>query len=312
MAKRFIGAALALVVAGCAHEWAPPPHKQPIIDMHRHTPWPGDPDQAALTSIRETLRAHNVVSSVLFITGREDVAIYRSDADPRLFLSPMFPCPPLTAERKWCAVESNGPLPELAWLDQQMAQGALAGIGELVFNYAGIAPDDPLMKAYWALAARHDIPAFVHTGRGPGPGEGPRRREGCCPEYQGDYGNPELLRPILARHPKLRIVLQHTGFDYMDETLSLLKDYPNIMVDMSVLNSVAPQALHDSSLRALVDAGFANRIVLGSDDQDYGPIIERIDGAIFLTPAQRRGIYYDNAARFLRLDKSTITKDYGH
>lgn len=46
--------------------------------------------------------------------------------------------------------------------------------------------------------------------------------------------------------------------------------------------------------------------MLGSDDQDYAPIIERIEGAAFLTSAQRRGIYYDNAARFLRLTRQLL------
>jgi GNAT superfamily N-acetyltransferase len=51
-------------------------------------------------------------------------------------------------------------------------------------------------------------------------------------------------------------------------------------------------------------------IMLGSDDQAYTAIIERIEGAPFLTDRQRRGIYYDNAARFLRLDRATIAADY--
>jgi predicted TIM-barrel fold metal-dependent hydrolase len=36
------------------------------------------------------------------------------------------------------------------------------------------------------------------------------------------------------------MVLQHAGFDYVDETVSLLGDFPNVHVDMSVLNSVGP------------------------------------------------------------------------
>ena len=310
MMRMSFGAALALLVAGCAHAGSEPQGVQPIIDLHRHTPWPGDPDDAAFAAIEQALRTHNVVSSVLFITGREDVAHYRSDGRIRFLLSPMFPCPALTAQRKWCAVEADGPMPDAAWLDEQLSSGTLVGIGELVFNYAGLAPDDPVMTDYWALAARYDVPAFVHIGRGPGLGQGPRRHEGCCPQYQADFGNPALLRPVLQRHPRLRMVLQHAGFDYVDETISLLRDYPNVYVDMSVLNSVGPRALHDASLGTLVDAGFADRIVLGSDDQDYAPIIERIEGAAFLTPLQRRGIYYDNAARFLRLDPAIIAKDY--
>lgn len=308
--RLFAGTALALFVAGCVH--AEPRHAdvQPIIDMHRHTPWPGDPDDAGIAVIRDALRAHNVVAAALFITGREDIEQYRSDGATRFVLSPMFPCPPLTAQRKWCFLEADGMLPDPVWLDQQLSAKTLAGIGELVFNYAGIAPDDPAMAPYWALAARHDVPAFVHIGPGPGPGQGPRRHEGCCPHYQADYGNPALLRPMLQRHPRLRMVLQHAGFGYVDETISLMRDYPNIYVDMSVLNSVGPRPLHDSSLRRMVDAGLANRILLGSDDQDYALIIERLEGAAFLTPNQRRGIYYDNAAQFLRLDRATIAADY--
>lgn len=304
------GAALALLLVACAQTPTSLGGAQPIIDLHRHTPWPGDSDDEGSKLIRGALRAHNVVASALFITGHEDIARYRSDSQTRLLLSPMFPCPALTANRKWCSVETSGAFPDLTWLDQQMSARKLVGIGELVFNYAGIAPDDPAMASYWALAARHDVPAFVHIGSGPGPGQGPRRHEGCCPAYRGEYGNPQLLRPVLQRHPRLRVVLQHAGFDYVDETLSLMRAFPNVYVDMSVLNSIGPRALHDASLRRLVEAGLASRIVLGSDDHDYAPIIERIERAVFLTAKQRRGIYYDNAARFLRLDRASIAKDY--
>jgi hypothetical protein len=295
---------------GCVHAVPVPVGSQPIIDMHRHTPWPGDPDAAGLTLIRQEMRAHNVVAAALFITDREDVALYPTAERSRLMLSPMFPCPALTADRKWCFTESNGAMPDIAWLDRQLSVGALSGIGELVFNYAGVHPNDPSMAPYWALAARHDVPAFVHSGRGPGEGQGPRRYAGCCPEYQADLGNPELLRPVLEKHRGLRVVLQHVGFDYMDETVAVMRDFPTVYVDMSVLNSIGPRALHDASLRRLVDAGLADRIVLGSDDQDYAPIIERIEGAAFLTPAQKRGIYYYNAARLLRLSRARIAADY--
>jgi len=301
--------AASLLVAG-GNGLAAPPAGQPIIDMHRHTPWPGDSDEEGLPLIRQEMQGHNVVAAALFITGREDVGHYVADESTRFLLSPMFPCPALTAQRKWCFTESAGPLPDAAWLDDQLEAGTLGGLGELVFNYAAMAPDDPAMAPFWAMAAHHDIPAFVHTGRGPGPGQGPRRHEGCCGDYDEELGNPALLRPVLARHPNLRLVLQHVGFEFIDETIMLMRDYSNVYADMSVLNSVGPRELHDASLRRLVEAGFADRILLGSDDQDYAPIIERIETAEFLTPEQRRGIYYDNAARFLRLDAATIAADY--
>ena len=39
--------------------------------------------------------------------------------------------------------------------------------------------------------------------------------------------------------------------------------------------------------------------------------IEVIDRASYLTPQQKRDILYNNAARFLRLDKSTTTSANG-
>ncbi|HYD43802.1 MAG TPA: amidohydrolase family protein [Phenylobacterium sp.] len=300
----------AMLLSGLSQAEAQPAGRQPIIDVHRHTPWPGESDAEGLALIREEMRRHHVVAAALFVTGREDVAHYRADERTRFLLSPMFPCPALTVDRKWCFTETDGLMPDAAWLDGQLAAGALGGIGELVFNYAAVPPDAPAMAPYWALAAKHDAPAFVHTGRGPGPGQGPRRRPDCCPDYRAEYGDPALLRPVLARHPTLRVVLQHAGFDYVEETIALMRDFPNVYAEMSVLNSIGPPDLHDASLRRFVDAGLADRILLGSDDQDYAPIIERIEGASFLTPEQRRGIYYDNAARFLRLDEATIRRDH--
>lgn len=286
------------------------PSRQPIIDLHRHAPWPGDSDVEGLAQIRGEMKRYDVVLAALFITGREDVALYPAGERARFALSPMFPCPALTADRKWCFTEADGLMPDVEWMDEQLAAGALRGLGELVFNYAAIRPDHPAMEPYWALAARHNVPVFVHTGRGPGPGQGPRRHAGCCADYRADYGDPALLRPVLERHPGLRVVLQHVGFDHLDTTVALMRDFPDVYADMSVLNSVGPRGLHDASLRRLVEAGLADRIVLGSDDQDYAPIVERIEGAAFLTPEQRRGIYYDNAARFLRLDAATIAADH--
>ena len=151
--RKCVGVSVAALLVACVHAERSPVGPQPIIDLHRHTPWPADPDDTAIASIRNALRSHNVVSSVLFITGREDVALYRSDKNPRLLLSPMFPCPKLTAQRKWCFVETDGPMPDAAWIDQQLSAGSLVGLGELVFNYAGISPDDPVMTDYWSLAA---------------------------------------------------------------------------------------------------------------------------------------------------------------
>ena len=65
-------------------------------------------------------------------------------------------------------------------------------------------------------------------------------------------------------------------------------------------------------LRGLVDAGLTKRVMFGSDQMAWpetiGVAIKAIESADFLTPDQKRDIFYNNAARFLRLPPRT-TKD---
>ena len=57
----------------------------------------------------------------------------------------------------------------------------------------------------------------------------------------------------------------------------------------------------------MVSAGFGKRIMFGSDAMVFPDLIDKsielIENADFLTKEQKRDIFYNNAARFLRLDK---------
>ena len=90
-------------------------------------------------------------------------------------------------------------------------------------------------------------------------------------------GNPALLRPVLKRHPRLRLLLQHVGaggepgnVPFDNETLAVLADHATVYVDMSILNSDTPADVHEAKLRRLIDAGFGDRIMFGSDTRDGG------------------------------------------
>ena len=54
-------------------------------------------------------------------------------------------------------------------------------------------------------------------------------------------------------------------------------------------------------------AGFIDRIMFGSDQMEWpeaiAKAIEAVDSAAFLNADQKRAIFYDNAARFFRLDR---------
>ena len=66
-------------------------------------------------------------------------------------------------------------------------------------------------------------------------------------------------------------------------------------------------------LKQLVDAGFEDRIMFGSDQVVWphmiGPAIDRVESAPFLSENQKRKIFYDNAVRFFRLEERLTGTD---
>ena len=59
-----------------------------------------------------------------------------------------------------------------------------------------------------------------------------------------------------------------------------------------------------------MDAGLGKRLMFGSDQMQWPEAIddavEAIESAPFLTEEQKRDIFYNNAARFLRLSEAQI------
>ena len=74
------------------------------------------------------------------------------------------------------------------------------------------------------------------------------------------------------------------------------------------------RAAFHTYLKELIDAGFGKRIMFGSDQMVWpdaiGLAINGVDQAPFLSPEQKRAIFYNNAAVFLRLDQETIDRHH--
>jgi predicted TIM-barrel fold metal-dependent hydrolase len=87
--------------------------------------------------------------------------------------------------------------------------------------------------------------------------------------------------------------------------LAVLYAHPQVYVDVGIIVYNQPRPAFYRYLQALVDAGFGKRVMFGSDQMVWPETIERaiavIEQAPFLSPAQKRDILYNNAARFLRL-----------
>jgi predicted TIM-barrel fold metal-dependent hydrolase len=195
---------------------------------------------------------------------------------------------------------SGEDFPALDDLRRLHAEGRLKALSEITTQYAGIAPDDPRLEPYYALAKALDIPVGIHLGPGP-----PGTAYFATPKYTAAAGDPFRLEPVLLRHPRLRIYAMHVGWPMDDAMIAVMYAHPQLYVDIGVLDYAYPRKDFYAYLRRLVDAGFEQRILFGSDNMVWpdaiGVAIRRIREAPFLTPRQKRLILHGNAARFLRI-----------
>ena len=87
--------------------------------------------------------------------------------------------------------------------------------------------------------------------------------------------------------------------------IALLYSHGRVYVDVAENDRGFPRPHFYAQLKRLVDAGFAARIMFGSDQmvwpQTITVALQTIEQAPFLSTKQKRAILYDNAARFLRL-----------
>jgi len=196
----------------------------------------------------------------------------------------------------------GNPLPDLAALRTEIQAGRVQVLGELVLQDLGIAPNDPVMEPYFALAEEMDIPVGLHTGIGP-PGT---PYDPCCPNFRVTLGNPILVEEVLIRHPRLRIYLMHGGAPYLQETKAIMAVYPQVYVDLATINWILPRQEFHNYLRELILAGFGKRLLFGSDQMEWpeaiGMAVDGLESAAFLTEEEKRDIFYNNAVRFLGLE----------
>lgn len=192
---------------------------------------------------------------------------------------------------------------------QMFTKGPFAALAEISNQYAGIGPDDERMEPYWALAEELDVPVGVHMGEGPPGGAH------LFPEYRIRFGNPLLLEDVLHRHPKLRLWVMHYGSPMIEEMIAIMQSYPQVYVDISPNLWRYPRAHFYRQLQTLIDAGFGERVMYGSDQMLWPGVIEPaiavIEEAPFLSQQQKRDILYNNAARFLRLSDEEIARHHG-
>jgi uncharacterized protein len=297
-------ASVLVVFAGLSHALVSAQERAPVIDMHMHAhhipldlpagapppcfPRPCQPKGAATAtpeeSLRKTLEAMDRHNIVLGFLSSADLGIVRDwvAAAPGRFIASPF-------------IEKPGELtPQM--LRQEYAAGRLAGMGEIGSQLMGVAPNDPALAPYFALAEEFDVPVLIHT-EGIGP---------PVPGFRSAAGRPLLLEEVLVRHRNLRVFVENSGYPFLDEMIAMMYQYPQLYGDLSTITWVIPRSAFHRYVEALVRAGLGNRLMFGSDQMRWpekiDEAIEAIEEADYLTAEQKRDILYNNAARFLRLE----------
>jgi len=191
----------------------------------------------------------------------------------------------------------------------QHEEGNLHVIGEMAPFYAGILADDPSILPYFGLAQELNIPAAFHILPG-----GPNYGIHLIPEMLGGMrtynANPLQLEAALIKFPDLKLYIMHGGWPYIDDVKALMYAHPNLYVDIAVINWILPQEEFNAYIKALINSGFGDRIMFGSDQmvwpETIDVAIETVNSADFLTLEQKEDIFYNNAANFLGLDEEEI------
>ena len=64
--------------------------------------------------------------------------------------------------------------------------------------------------------------------------------------------DPLLLEEVLLRHKRLRVLLMHAGWPFLESTMALLHAHPNVYVDLGALQAASRPAYY-RHLRGLVE-----------------------------------------------------------
>ena len=177
--------------------------------------------------------------------------------------------------------------------------------GEIGAYYSGTTLSDSIWQPYLRICEKYDIPVAVHTGGGD-----PGGTHSWSPKARLKLGDPYLIEDVLVKYPKLRIYLMHNGGEeWHEHALRLMAYYPNLYTDIAVMLWVEPntQRTVTEFLKNVKQAGYLNRVMFGSDQMVWPYAIEKsikfLNSLTFLTKQDKEDIFYNNAAKFLKLKK---------
>lgn len=173
-------------------------------------------------------------------------------------------------------------------LAEAFDEHGLQGV-KLHCHVMGIAPDDAALDPILEMLMERDLPLVIHAGREP-----------ALPAYRAEchaVSGAGRVRTMLERHPELRCVVPHLGYDEFDDFEALLGDYPRLMTDCAMaMSGFFPHTQPVGFLERWPD-----RVMYGTDfpilpypyDREW-----RALRSFELDPELERKLFWDNAERF--------------
>ncbi|WP_018529602.1 MULTISPECIES: amidohydrolase family protein [unclassified Streptomyces] len=151
-------------------------------------------------------------------------------------------------------------------------------------------PTDALLDPVWGVLAEAGVPVVTHCGSGPAPGK---------------HTGPGPMERVLARHPRLRLIVAHMGMPEYTEFLDLAERYREVRLDttMAFTDFVERQSpFPRGELGRLVDLG--DRVLLGSDFPNIPyPYVHQLESIERLGLGEEwvRAVCYRNGAELFGL-----------
>ncbi|WP_419993728.1 amidohydrolase family protein [Streptomyces boninensis] len=148
-------------------------------------------------------------------------------------------------------------------------------------------PADPALKGVWGLLAETGTPVVTHCGSGPVPGR---------------FTGPGPMAALLARHPRLRLVVAHLGMPEYEDFLGLAERYERVLLDTTMAFTPFAESGAPFPRAALPRLGaLRDRVLLGTDFPNipytYAHALESLRTATGLGDEWLRAVCHDNAAR---------------
>jgi predicted TIM-barrel fold metal-dependent hydrolase len=151
--------------------------------------------------------------------------------------------------------------------------------------------DDPLLDGVWDLLEASGTPIVVHAGSGPVPNA---------------FTGPEPLARVLARWPRLAVVVAHLGAPEYDEFVSLAERFERVHLDTTMVFTDffgEMSAFPSSLLPRLVD--LREKVLLGSDFPTIPyPYLHQLEALARLDLGEEwlRAVCWDNGARLFGMN----------